>query len=127
MKQKTLNNSSIHSKKKFFYPICPSCLKPTIIECNASYIKIDCSCGYKNLISIEEYTKILIFHQNTEIMTKCPKHIHKEFKFYCTDCELHICDLCKNQKIHKSHSIVPLTLNLNIPAINKNMEDFELQ
>ena len=125
MKQKTLNKNSINSKNRYFYPICPSCLKPTIIECNSNYIKIDCSCGYNNKISIDEYTEVLLFHQNTEILTKCPKHIHKEFQFYCTDCELHVCDLCKNQKVHKSHNIVPLTLDLNIRAIKKNIDDEE--
>ena len=39
--------------------------------------------------------------------------------FYCLDCELHLCDLCKAEKAHQSHSIEPLKTDLDVSSIKK--------
>ena len=38
---------------------------------------------------------------------------------YCLDCELHLCDLCKAEKAHQSHSIEPLKTDLDVSSIKK--------
>ena len=64
--------------------------------------------------------KLNVKHQQkNEIVTKCPKHINNKYMFYCLDCELHLCDLCKAEKAHQSHSIEPLKTDLDVSSIKK--------
>ena len=52
MKQKT---NQIIESKNLLYPRCPRCLKPSIILCHSDYIKIECSCGCNDSLSLKEY------------------------------------------------------------------------
>ena len=116
MKQKT---NQIIESKNLLYPRCPRCLKPSIILCHSDYIKIECSCGCNDSLSLKQYSSFLKHQQKNEIVTKCPKHINNKYMFYCLDCELHLCDLCKAEKAHQSHSIEPLKTDLDVSSIKK--------
>ena len=116
MKQKT---NQIIESKNLLYPRCPRCLKPSIILCHSDYIKIECSCGCNDSLSLKQYSSFLKHQQKNEIVTKCPKHINNKYMFYCLDCELHLCDLCKAEKAHQSHSIEPLKTDLDVSLIKK--------
>ena len=53
MKQKA---NQIIESKNLLYPRCPRCLKPSIILSHSDYIKIECSCGCNDSLSLQEYS-----------------------------------------------------------------------
>ena len=94
---------------------CPNCvtLVPKFVISNV------CKCGYKNKMSLCDY--ITQFTQNKTRFFKysflCAPHM-KQFTYYCTDCDKHLCDECYNTH-HTEHLPESLLKLTEVPEISK--------
>ena len=78
------------------YCHCTECLKPIeILSLDNNIIKFQCTDEknkHENEITFNEYIKKIKLNKNYDINILCLNH-HKEYKYFCVDCNKHICKI----------------------------------
>lgn len=97
-----------------FVPIiCLKCYQiPLISFSTPDELLINCSCGNKETISIDIYIDtVRKIKEKIKIINKCLIHGNMSFSYYCLDCQINICKLCRQS--HAKHKKIDLTIPLN--------------
>ena len=93
-----------------YYLSCPQCknLLPYIqkveydMEKNDFKVEYICSCNSSKNKKNEIYFRSLI--SVNEPINECQEHREKKLKLFCKDCQIKICEICKEEK-HNDHEI----------------------
>ena len=108
----TLSKNNNNSIEKYF--ICPKCninipslpffINP--IEAGSIEILINCKCGNKDRMPLEDYLKFKIPVQNINICEECNSNKPNLKCLYCIDCSKWICDDCRKNlnDLEKNHN-----------------------
>jgi WD40 repeat protein len=103
------NNYSQFSLDKNYYLCCPVCNNcvPHIEKFGYDNVKRDfnidyiCPCIYPNHKTKAYFSKLITENKPKNI---CPDHKSKELLFFCKECNIQICKLCKEEE-HQNHEI----------------------
>lgn len=104
--------------------ICLECHQfPQIQLNNSSELTINCSCGNDKTKLINNYLEELRNEneRNNKINYKCWFHENNLCDYYCIECEINLCKICKD--IHTNHhKIIDLTIPINTTIIQNELQ-----
>ena len=109
--------------------LCPKCGRfpfMTIFLTDPFQIKLRCSC--KNQTTIIHLNKYLSTLQSTSHLSNvkeesiCKKHIDHSNSYYCTNCLIHFCELCKGEhNQHDCYNLFEIKKKIDIDAIREKL------
>ena len=88
------------------YCQCTECSKSIeILSLDNNIIKFKCvneNEKHEKEMIIKNYIKKIKINSNHNINTLCLNH-HKEYKYFCIDCNKHLCEICLESRDHYNH------------------------
>ena len=88
------------------YCHCTECPKSIeILSLDNNIIKFKCineKDKHEKEMSFNDYIKKIKINQNYDINISCLNH-HKENKYFCVDCNKHLCEICLESRDHYNH------------------------
>ena len=133
--------SDISQHKKLFIPpininannrklLCPNCNRLpliSIIPDHVEKIKVICNyCKYNEELLIPEYLRKVDLNKTNFQSYKenfhCKVHQFIEYKFFCNDCNKHLCIFCVQDEKHQNHNVIDLT-TISIYTLKNDLEN----
>ena len=133
--------SDISQHKKLYIPpininannrklLCPNCNRLPLISIVPDHfekIKVICNyCKYNEELLIPEYLRKVDLNKTNFQTYKenfhCKSHQFIEYKFFCNDCNKHLCTVCVQDEKHKDHNVIDLT-TVSIYTLKNDLEN----
>ena len=116
----------IEGETNKIYCHCTECSKPIeILSLNNNIIKFKCideKNKHVKKMLFNDYIKKMKLNKNYDVNISCLNH-HKEYKYYCVDCNKHLCEICLESRDHINH--IKYVLNGEIIPKDNEIKEFQ--